>query len=283
MQKVADIDGLYCVFKNKIDKELLDRAPKLKVVSTMSVGFDHIDMEECKRRGIRVGHTPGVLTDTTADLVVSLIMSTARRIPESSETVYNGKWATDWDPFWMCGKDVHGSTVGIIGMGRIGQAVAKRLSGFGCKFLYHGPREKKDLPVEATFKPKLEDMLKESDFVIPLCLLNNDTRGMFNAETFKQFKKGAYFINAGRGQLVDQNALIASLKSGHLGGAGLDVTDPEPLPMGHPLLDPSLKSKLLIIPHIGSASMQTRTKMAQITAANLIAGLQGTEMPHALL
>jgi len=283
LQKVADVDGLYCVFKNKVNKELLDRAPKLKVISTMSVGFDHIDMEECRRRGIKVGHTPGVLTETTADLVVSLLLSTARRIPEASETVYNGKWGTDWSPFWMCGKDVHGATIGIVGMGRIGQSVARRLSGFDCKILYHGPREKKDLTVAATFVPKLEDLLQHSDFVVPLCLLTNDTRGMFNAATFKAFKKGAYFINAGRGQLVDQNALIEALRSGRLGAAGLDVTDPEPLPMGHPLLDPSLKDRLLIIPHIGSATIATRNKMAEITTANLIAGLEGQPMPHALL
>lgn len=283
LDRVAEIDALYCAFKNKINKELLDRAPNLKVISTMSVGFDHIDMEECKRRGIRVGHTPGVLTETTADLVVTLLLSTARRIPEASETVYNGKWASDWTPFWMCGKDVHSSTVGIIGMGRIGQAVAKRLSGFGCKFLYHGPREKKDLPVEATFMPKLDDMLAQSDFIIPLCMLNDETRGMFNAETFAKFKKGSYFINAGRGQLVDQPALIEALKSGHLGAAGLDVTDPEPLPLDHPLLDPTLKDRLLIIPHIGSASMDTRGTMAKITTANLIAGIKGEKMPHGLL
>lgn len=283
LQKVADVDGLYCVFKNKINKELLDRAPKLKVLSTMSVGFDHIDMEECKRRGIKVGNTPGVLTETTADLVVSLLLATARRIPEASETVYNGKWGTDWNPFWMCGKDVHGATIGIIGMGRIGQSVAKRLAGFDCKILYHGPREKKDLTVSATFVPKLDDLLQHSDFVVPLCLLNNDTRGMFNAARFKAFKKGAYFINAGRGQLVDQTALIDALRSGHLGAAGLDVTDPEPLPAGHPLLDPSLKDRLLIIPHIGSATLATRHKMADITTANLIAGLEGQAMPHPLL
>lgn len=283
LKRVANVEGLYCVFKNKIDKELLNNAPKLKVISTMSVGFDHIDMGECKKRGIKVGNTPGVLTETTADLTVSLLCTTARRLPEASETVYNGKWGSDWTPFWMCGKDIHSSTVGIIGMGRIGQSVAKRLTGFGCKILYHGPREKKDLPVQATFVPKLEDLLSQSDYVIPLCLLNDETRGMFNEKTFKQMKKGAIFINAGRGQLVDQNALIAALRSGHLSAAGLDVTDPEPLPAGHPLLDPTLKDRLVIIPHIGSATMATRNKMAEITTANLITGLSGNAMPHALL
>jgi phosphoglycerate dehydrogenase-like enzyme len=139
------------------------------------------------------------------------------------------------------------------------------------------------LEVNATFVPKLEDILAQSDFVIPLCLLNNDTRGMFNETRFSQMKKGSIFINAGRGQLVDQNALIGALRSGHLAAAGLDVTDPEPLPAGHALLDPSLKDRLVIIPHIGSASMATRNKMAEITTANLIAGLKGEAMPHALL
>lgn len=284
ISKIGDVDGLYCVFKNKIDKTLLDKAPKLKVISTMSVGFDHIDVEECKKRSIVVGHTPGVLTDTTADLVVSLLMSTARKIPEASETVYNGKWANEWDPFWLCGKDVHHSTIGIIGMGRIGQAVARRLKGFNCKIIYHGPREKHldENLKDSVFVPKLDDLLAQSDFVIPLCLLNNETRGMFNKNSFAKFKKGAYFINAGRGQLVNQTDLIEALKSGQVGAAGLDVTDPEPLPLDHPLLDPKLKDRLLIIPHIGSASMQTRTKMAQITTANLIAGLQGQPMPHQL-
>lgn len=289
MSKIGEVDGLYCVFKNKIDKEMLSRAKKLKVLSTMSVGYDHIDMEECRKRGILVGNTPGVLTDTTADLVVSLLMATARRIKESSETVYNGKWASDWDPFWMCGHDVHHSTVGIIGLGRIGQAVAKRLKGFDCKILYHGPREK---PIdvlasqgiqEAQFEPNLDEMLAKSDFVIPLCLLNNETRGMFNDELFAKFKKGSIFINAGRGQLVHQPALIKALQSNHLAAAGLDVTDPEPLPLDHPLLHPSLQNRLLIIPHIGSASFQTRNRMAQIATSNLIAGLQGKPIPHQIL
>jgi lactate dehydrogenase-like 2-hydroxyacid dehydrogenase len=199
------------------------------------------------------------------------------------DAVRNNGWSQNWRPLWLCGKDVHSSTIGIVGMGRIGQAVARRLNGFGCKILYTGPRPKPELadPVGAKYVD-MDTLLAQSDFVIPLCPLNASTRQLFNAEKFKKMKQGSIFINASRGPVVDQTALIDALRHGPLFAAGLDVTDPEPLPSGHTLLAEDLKSKLVILPHIGSASYATRENMSFIAADNLVRGLNGEKLKHAV-
>jgi len=221
-----------------------------------------------------------VLTESTADHVVALLLATARRLPEGYTAVKEGKWPKSWIPLWMCGKDVHGSTVGIIGMGRIGLAVAKRLSGFGCKIIYSGPKPKPN-DVGATYVD-FNTLLATSDFVVPLCPLNKDTEKMINATVFKKMKKDAILINVSRGAVVDQDALLQALRTNEIGGCGLDVTVPEPLPTDHPLLDPTLSDRVVIVPHIASATLATRTAMGLIAAENLIFGLQNKSMPHPL-
>jgi len=275
LTRVEHAHGIFCILEDKIDAELLCNAKCLKVISTMSVGYDHIDLKECDRLGILVGNTPGVLTDTTADLVVSLMLATCRRIPEGIRTVQNGTWGK-WKPEWLCGKDLHHSTVGIIGLGRIGQAVAQRLHGFQCRILYCGPSEKPEIAnsLNASFVD-FDTLLYESDFIVPQCPLNQETRGMFNHETFRKMKRGSIFINTARGGLVDDQALLEALSLGYLWAAGLDVTSPEPLPNSHPLLQ---MENVVILPHLGSATSATRTKMAMIAAENLVAGMSGKPM-----
>jgi len=274
LQRVQGVDGLLCTLNDRIDKQLLDNAgDKLKIVSTISVGFDHIDINECKKRSVMVGNTPKVLTNATADIAIALMLTTARRIPEAIESVKSGLWGT-WKPFtFLPGMEVSNSTVGIIGLGRIGTAFAKRLSGFGCKILYTGPREKRELAqsVGAQFVP-FDVLLAESDFVVPHCALNQTTRHLFSSEAFSRMKKSAIFINTTRGGIVDQEALYNALASGQIRAAGLDVTTPEPLPTNNPLL--SLPN-CVVLPHIGSNTLQTRTAMASLAIDNLINGLLG--------
>ena len=276
---VQGIDGLYCLLTEHIDEELLEAAgPSLKVVSTLSVGHDHIDIAACRRRNIAVGNTPGVLTETSADLAVALLLSTARRIPESIEAVRRGEWTT-WKPEWMAGYDVYGSTVGIVGLGRIGLAVAKRLHhGFNCRILYNSPKPKPTLadPIQAEFTD-FPVLLEESDFISIHTPLNDKTRNLFGADTFRKMKNSAILINTSRGGTVDQEALHDALVSGEIAGAGLDVTTPEPIPADHPLLK---LPNCIILPHIASASYATRSKMAVLAAENVVAGAQGRPLPH---
>nr|XP_056704920.1 glyoxylate reductase/hydroxypyruvate reductase [Euleptes europaea] len=278
---VAGKDGLLCLLSDRIDKEVLDAAgPSLKVISTLSVGYDHLATDEIKKRGIRVGYTPDILTDATAELTVALLLATSRRLPESVEEVKNGGWTT-WKPLWMCGYGLSGSTVGIIGLGRIGQAVARRLKPFGVKrFLYSGRHPKPEGMAEfgAEFVP-VAKLAEESDFVIVTCSLTPDTQGMCNRDFFCKMKKTALFINTSRGAVVNQGDLYNALVKGHIAAAGLDVTTPEPLPPAHPLL--SLKN-CVILPHIGSATYATRNTMSVLAANNLLAGLKGESMPSEL-
>ena len=279
LEWVQGIDGLYCLLTERIDDELLDAAgPSLKVVSTLSVGYDHIDVQACRRRNIAVGNTPGVLTETSADLAVALLLTTARRIPESIDAVRKGEWTT-WKPEWMAGYDVYGSTVGIVGLGRIGAAVARRLRhGFGCRILYNSPKPKPAIadPLEAEFTD-FPDLLAESDFISIHTPLNDATRDLFNADTFRKMKRTAILINTSRGGTVDQAALYDALVKGEIAGAGLDVTTPEPLPTDHPLLT---LPNCVILPHIASASYATRAKMAWLAAENVVAGVKGQRLPH---
>ncbi|XP_005999961.3 glyoxylate reductase/hydroxypyruvate reductase isoform X2 [Latimeria chalumnae] len=246
LKGVVGAQGLYCLLSDKIDVEVLDAAgPNLKVISTLSVGFDHLALEEIKKRGIRVGYTPDVLTDATAELTVALLLATSRRIPEAVGEVKNGGWST-WKPLWMCGYGLLQSTVGIIGLGRI---------------------------------VSIDKLAEESDFVIVCCSLTPETQGMCNKGFFAKMKKNAVFINTSRGTVVNQDDLYQALVSGQIAAAGLDVTVPEPLPTDHPLL--SLKN-CVILPHIGSATYDTRNTMSVLAADNLLGGLKGESMPSEL-
>ena len=278
LEWIQGIDGLYCLLTERIDDELLDAAgPNLKVVSTLSVGYDHIDLAACARRNVAVGNTPGVLTDTSADLAVGLLLATARRIPESIDAARRGEWTT-WKPEWMAGYDVYGSTVGIVGLGRIGTAVAKRLRGFDCRILYSNPTPKPEVAASVGAEyVDLDTLLAESDFVSIHTELNDQTKHLFNADAFRKMKRTAILINTSRGGTVDQEALYHALINGEIAAAGLDVTTPEPLPVDHPLF--TLRN-CVILPHIASASYATRTKMAVLAAKNIIAGIQGQPLPH---
>lgn len=280
LRQATGVTGIYCLITDLIDGGVLDAAgPTLRVVSTMSVGIDHIDVAACKGRGVAVGHTPDVLTETTADLALALILATARRLPEAMAAVKEGSWGT-WHPFWMTGSDLYGSTVGIVGLGRIGVAVARRLLGFGCNILYTGrqPNERNAATAQASFRT-LEDLLAESDIVTVHCPLTAETRHLIDAPALRKMKRAALLINTSRGPVVDQEALYAALVDGTIAGAGLDVTTPEPLPPGHPLLT---LPNCVVLPHIGSATVATRHRMATIAADNLVAGVLGRPLPFAV-
>jgi lactate dehydrogenase-like 2-hydroxyacid dehydrogenase len=278
LERVRGIDGLLCLPTERIDDELLDAAgPQLRVVSNYAVGYDNIDVPACLRRRVAVGNTPGVLTDTSADLAFALILAVARRLPESREHVLAGRWRT-WGPMGLLGKDVHGATLGLIGFGRIGQAVARRARGFGMRTLYHARRRADpdvERELEATMVP-LERLLAESDIVSVHTVLSAETHHLVDAAALAHMKRGAIFVNTSRGPVVDQVALADALRSGHLFGAGLDVTDPEPLPMDDPLL---ALPNCLVLPHVGSASELTRDAMAVKAARNLVAGVRGEPLP----
>jgi lactate dehydrogenase-like 2-hydroxyacid dehydrogenase len=280
LEWVQGCDGIYLLLTEKVNDELLDAAgPQLKVVSTMSVGYDHIDVAACARRNIAVGHTPDVLTKTTAELTMALLMATARRLSEGIDAVRNGEWST-WQPMWLTGQDLHESTVGIMGLGRIGAAVARMLSGFDCKLIYFDPYPNPKLAESLGIEyVSWEDLLSRSDFVTTHTPLTPETRHLFNADAFRRMKKTAIFINTSRGGIVDQQALYDALVGGEILAAGLDVTDPEPLPADHPLV--SLKN-CVILPHIASASVATRIQMAILAADNVLAGLAGTPLPRAV-
>jgi lactate dehydrogenase-like 2-hydroxyacid dehydrogenase len=278
LDRVRGVDGLLCLLTDRVDDELLDAAgPQLRVVSNFAVGYDNIDVAACQRRRVAVGNTPGVLTETTADLAFALLLAVARRLPEARDHVLAGRWHT-WGPMLLLGKEVHGATLGLVGFGRIGQAVARRATGFGMRILYHTPRRGErdgDQATDATWVP-LDELLTESDFVSLHTVLTEETRHLIDAAALARMKPGAILINTSRGPVVDQAALADALRSGHVFGAGLDVTDPEPMPADDPLLE---LPNCLIVPHIGSASVLTRDRMAQKAARNLVAGIRGEPLP----
>jgi len=278
LRRVAGVDGALTLLTDKVDDEFLDAAgQQLRVVSNYAVGFDNIDVAACARRGVKVGNTPGVLTDTTADLAFALLMAAARRLPEGDRFVRDGKWKT-WGPLLLLGPDVHGATIGIVGFGRIGQAVARRAQGFGMEILYHDleplPGSVSE-PLGATYLP-LEELLPRADFVTLHVNLSPVTRHLINEKTLALMKSTAILVNTSRGPVVDQIALAAALREGVISAAALDVTDPEPIPMDDPLVG---MDNCLIVPHIASASRATRGKMAEMAAANLIAGVRGEPLP----
>jgi len=261
LSAVEGCDGILTLLTDRVDDELLDRAgPQLKVVSNFAVGFDNIDVPACTRRGIPVGNTPGVLTETTADLAWALLMAAARRLVEGDRYVRAGNWKT-WGPMLLMGPDVHGATIGIVGFGRIGQAVARRAKGFGMRIVYHD-LQRVPKSVEAAFDATymtLEGLLHESDFVSLHTVLSPETKGLINAERLGWMKPTAVLVNTSRGPVVDSMALVDALKAGTIAAAALDVTDPEPLPEDHPLVE---LENCLVVPHIASASRATRGKMA---------------------
>ncbi len=278
LRRVAGCDGVLTLLTDRVDDEFLDAAgKKLRVVSNYAVGFDNIDVAACARRGIPVGNTPGVLTETTADLAWALLMAAARRLPEGDRYVRDGNWKT-WGPLLLLGPDVHGATIGIVGFGRIGQALARRAQGFGMEILYHDVQElppEVTEPLGATYLP-LEELLPRSDFVSLHVNLSPVTRHLIKAETLAWMKPTAVLVNTSRGPVVDQAALADALRNGVIWAAALDVTDPEPIPMDDPLVG---LDNCLIVPHIASASRATRGKMAAMAAANLLAGVRGEPLP----
>ncbi|XP_051559674.1 glyoxylate reductase/hydroxypyruvate reductase-like [Myxocyprinus asiaticus] len=281
LKKVKGCDGILCVLTEKIDAELLDAAgPNLKVLSTMSVGFDHLSLDELKKREIRVGYTPDVLTDAVAELTVALLLATSRRLIEATHEAKTGGWGT-WRTLWLCGHELANSTVGILGLGRIGVAIAERLKPFKVKkFIYTdvAPRLELANMIQAEYV-SLDELAKQSDFLAICCALTPETQGICNKNLFTKMKKNSIFINTSRGGVVNQEDLYEALSTGLIAGAGLDVTTPEPLPTNHPLF--TLKN-CVILPHIASASYTTRNAMSALAANNLLAGLRGEPMPKEL-
>jgi len=277
LEKVRGINGLYCLLTEKINDELLDAAgPQLKVVSQMAVGYDNINVKACTRRGIPVGNTPGVLTQATADLTMALLLGTARQLVPAAEAVKAGKWQT-WEPMGYTGPDVYGSTVGIIGLGRIGLAVARRLQGFDVRLLYHNRNPAPQANEVGATLVNLDTLLAESDFVSLHCPLTPQTQHLINAGRLRKMKPTATLINTARGGVVDQEALVEALRRGVIAYAGLDVTTPEPISADNPLLE---LPNAVVLPHIGSASIPAREKMATMAAENLLAGVQGKRLPN---
>jgi glyoxylate reductase len=270
---LPEAEGLFTLLTIPITEKVLQQAPHLRVVSNMAVGVDNIDIKECTKRRIPVGNTPGVLTESTADLTMALILSVARDIPGANRDAREGRWKT-WSPAGWLGLELHGATLGLIGMGKIGKAVARRALGFGMKILYTDPQpvaETDGMPVS------LEDLLRQSDIVSLHAPLTSETRGLINEKMLSLMKPTAMLINAARGPLVDTSALVEALQRKLIAAAALDVTDPEPLPPSHPLFS---IPNCLIVPHIGSATQYTRSRMARLACDNLLAGLKGERLPH---
>lgn len=278
LDAVRGCDGVLTLLTDRVDDEFLDAAgPQLRVVSNYAVGFDNVDVPACTARGVPVGNTPGVLTETTADLAWALLMAAARRLPEGDRYVRGGRWKT-WGPLLLLGPDVHGATLGIVGFGRIGQAVARRASGFGMTVLYHDVRRAEadvETALGATFVA-FEELLERSDFVTLHVNLTPETRGLVSTDALRRMRRTAVLVNTSRGPVVDQRALHAALRDGEIFAAALDVTDPEPIAPDDPLL---ALDNCLVVPHIASASRATRAKMAEMAAANLLAGLRGERLP----
>jgi lactate dehydrogenase-like 2-hydroxyacid dehydrogenase len=279
LARVEGVAGLLSLLTDRVDAELMEAAgPGLKVISNYAVGYDNVDVDAATARGIPVGNTPGVLTETTADMAFALLMAAARRIVEGAEYVQAGKWRT-WGPKLLLGHDVHGATLGIVGMGRIGTAVTRRAVGFGMRVIYFDPYcdDTKAPFVQTALRCSLDDLLGEADFVSLHVPLTDDTQHMIDARALAQMKPSAILINTSRGPVVDTDALYDALVSGEIAYAALDVTDPEPLPADHKLL---ALHNCLVLPHLGSASLATRARMAEMAAANLLAGLRGERLPN---
>ncbi len=276
-EELRDCQGVITMLSDKIDSQVIDSAPNLKVISNYAVGYDNIDIKYASSKGIKIGNTPGVLTETTADLAFTLLMAVSRRITEAAEYGKQGNWKT-WGPQLMLGYDIWGSTIGIIGFGRIGQAMARRALGFGMKVLYYSRTRKQQAEKEMNVTYcSLEQIYQQSDFISLHTDLNPSTKGLIGKEAFQAMKPSCILINTARGQVVNTADLIDALKTKKIAGAGLDVTDPEPINMDSELLR---MENCIVLPHIASASYSTRTRMSVMAAENIIAGICGKKLPY---
>jgi lactate dehydrogenase-like 2-hydroxyacid dehydrogenase len=267
--------AILSLLTERVDAAILARAPGLRVVSNMAVGVDNIDVAACTSRGIPVGHTPGVLTEATADLAFALLLAAARRVPESMADARGGGWTT-WSPTGWLGLDLDGATLGIVGMGKIGLAVARRAAGFGLRIVYASRRPVDAAPAGAR-RVELAELLGASDFVSLHVPLTAETERMIDASALALMKPTAILVNTSRGGIVDQAALVAALAAGRIAGAALDVSEPEPLPTVHPLWG---MKNVVLTPHIGSATTGTRRRMAELAVMNVLAGVEGRALPH---
>uniref|UniRef100_A0A131Y2S5 Glyoxylate reductase/hydroxypyruvate reductase n=1 Tax=Ixodes ricinus TaxID=34613 RepID=A0A131Y2S5_IXORI len=274
LENVKGKDALLCMLTDNIDKEVITAGDKLKIIATMSVGFEHIDLEECKRRNIPVTNTPDVSSDSVAELTVALALAAGRRVVDCAQAIKEGEWVYSWGPMWLCGQGLHNSVVGFVGMGRIAQSVLKRCLGLDIKKAIYYDKFHPIKPAEdmgAVFAP-LEDVISQSDFIITLVNLSEETRGMFNKALFLKMKRTAVFVNTSRGGVVNQDDLYEALKNNVIRAAAIDVSLPEPLPKDHKLL--TLRN-LIVTPHIGSSEVSVRIEMGLLAADNVINAVLG--------
>ncbi|MGD8191252.1 2-hydroxyacid dehydrogenase [Brevibacillus ginsengisoli] len=276
-EEIEQADGIFTLLTEKIDEQLLRRAKRLKVISNMAVGYNNIDVEAATNRGILVTNTPDVLTETTADLTFALLMATARRLVESSTFLRSGDWIT-WSPMLLTGQDIHGATLGIIGMGRIGEAIARRAKGFDMKLIYHNRSRKPGVEEQLGIGyVELDELLRQADYVCVMTPYTPETHHLIGKREFSLMKHSAILINTARGGIVDEQALFEALVTKRIWAAGLDVFEVEPVPLDHPLLT---LPNVVTLPHIGSASIATRIKMAMLAADNLLQALRGEVPAH---
>ncbi len=280
LREIPDADGIICVITEKIDAEVIDRARRCRVISQVAVGYDNIDIAAATRRGILVTNTPGVLTETTADMAWAILLAAARRVVEGDKFTRSGRWKT-WELMALTGQDVHGATLGIVGMGRIGAAIARRSTGFGMPVLYHN-RTRVDAALERELGARyvtLDDLLRQSDFVVTSCALTPQTRHLIGERELGLMKPTAVLVNIARGPIVDQRALYRALVDRKIWAAGLDVFEVEPVPTDEPLLR---LDNVVVPPHLGSASVRTRLRMATMAAENCVAAVTGRIPPNAV-
>jgi glyoxylate reductase len=274
LQEAKKADALLTMLSDPIDESIITAGNKLKVVANLAVGFDNIDLSAASREGIAVCNTPEVLTDTTADLTFGLLMATARRLVEAAEFVKEGNWKS-WSPLLLAGYDIHHKTIGIVGMGKIGETVAKRATGFDMNILYHNRTRKPEVEQQlGASYVSFNELVEQSDFIVCLTPLTPETKNLFTRDVFKKMKSSAIFVNASRGPVVDEQALLESLVAGEIAGAGLDVFEKEPISADHPLLK---LSNVVALPHIGSSSVETRVTMMKLCIDNITAVIEGSE------
>lgn len=276
-KEIQQVDGLLCLLTDRIDESILSHAPNLKIISNMAVGYNNIDIDVAAEKGIMVTNTPGILTETTADLTFALLMATARRLVESSDYIKEGKWKT-WSPMQLTGQDIYGATLGIIGLGRIGEALAKRAKGFDMNVLYYNRSRKLKAEEELGIRyVDKETLLKSSDFLCILTPLTAETKNTIDKKELALMKPTSVLINTARGGIVNEDALYYALKNNEIWAAGLDVFEEEPITGEHRLLE---LPNVIALPHIGSASINTRTQMAHLAAVNLLQGVSGEKPKH---
>lgn len=277
LEKVREANGLLCLLTENIDTELMEHGKKLRVISNYAVGFNNIDVAEATRRGIYVTNTPGILTETTADCAFALMMTVARRIAEGDRNIRAKGWVHAWGPKMFMGGDVHGKTLGIVGMGRIGIAMMKRAKGFDMKVIYYDPRRLPEIEDTDVRYATISDLLSNSDFVSIHTPLDEKTHHLIDKQAFAKMKRTAYLVNTSRGPVVDENALYEALRNKTIAGAAIDVFEKEPIDTSSPLIN---LDNIVLTPHIASASVETRTAMAVMAATNIVAVLRGEEPPN---